>query len=59
MSDDNEFQSMQERNGRIKNIEYQIEEEQKEADARKAKENARRDRNKKAEAKKQQERIEN
>lgn len=59
MSDDNEFQSRQERNERIKNIEYQIEEEQKVADARKAKENARRDRNKKAEAKKQQERIEN
>lgn len=55
MADDNEFKSRQERNERIKNIEYQVEQEEEIAEARKSKERTRRERAKRAEAKKEQE----
>ena len=57
MAEDNEFQSRQERNERIKNIEYQEEQEKEAVEARKSKERTRRERARRAEAKKEQERT--
>lgn len=58
MADDNEFLSRKERDERIKNIEYQLEEEQKASVARQEKEKTRLERTRKREAKKAQERLE-
>ena len=58
MADDNEFLSRKERDERIKNIEYQLEEEQKASVARLEKDKTRLERTRKREAKKTQERLE-
>ena len=58
MAEDNEFLSRKERDERIKNIEYQVEEEQAIFTEKQHKEKARRERNRKKEVKKEQAQIE-
>lgn len=58
MGEDNEFQSRQERAERIRNIEYQVEEEKKISEERKQKERKKRDRIRREESKKEQARAE-
>ena len=57
MDENDEFRARQERDKRIKNIEYQVEEEQRLSEEKKQKDKAKRERTKKAEAKKEQARI--